>query len=204
MSSRAEQREASEQRLLIVRGSAIELYALVERALCQMLSHLSDTTIQVASITFFRIGAHPRNIILDELMSNKYGRKYKEYWDSIMSMIRHLDQKRNQIVHWHTHINLTDTTAEIALSRPATWHSGKEISEMSITEIEEFIRKCDFVQRSLHMFWNCLEDKFPQSSPTYAAWHGIFLQQAVYPPPDNHPLSRKRIKSPVPPRSSQA
>ena len=183
-----EQRDLAEQRLLISRAKAIQAYASTEQSICSILAHLAHADPHTASIIFYRIGAHPRNVILDELMTKEYARTYRKFWASMMRHVRDLDRIRNMLVHWHTHVELSPPTATVGLSRPATWLSRGEISKLSIGEIDAFARKCDFVARSFNMFHLALMSKLDSSQGKHATWLGIFQKPADYPPKSDHPL----------------
>jgi hypothetical protein len=64
--------KAAERKLKIARANAIQQYADLEQALCELFSYLSDTNPIVAGTIFFRItSAHSRRAILDKLMRKK-------------------------------------------------------------------------------------------------------------------------------------
>jgi len=66
--------KAAERKLKIARANAIQQYADLEQALCELFSYLSDTNPIVAGTIFFRItSAHSRRAILDKLMRKKDG-----------------------------------------------------------------------------------------------------------------------------------
>ena len=203
MPSLNEQRDLAEQRLLISRANAIQAYAGVEQSLCSILSLLAHTDLGAASVIFYRIGSHPRNIILNELFSQEYGNTYEKFWNSMMKHVRDLDGTRNVIVHWHTHIEISPPTATVGLSRPATWFSGKELSKLNIEEIDVFSRKCKFVSRSLNMFGLNLMQKLHSNSDAHSTWLGIFQRPVDYPPQSDHPLFQISQAPQAPPQPSQ-
>jgi len=183
-----QQREEAGQRLWLSRARAIQSYANVEHGLCALLAAFAQTDIHSATVIMFKIGAHPRNAILDDLMDYRYRDEYGTFWRSLMKRVRRLDGVRNNIVHWHEYIGLTATTATVGLSRPATWYSSSGISTMSVSAIDEFSAECGFVGRLLNVFHSHLLGKLKVDDPDDKPWHGVFKEPIAYPPPEAHPL----------------
>jgi hypothetical protein len=190
MPSLNEQREAEGQKLLVARGQAIDAYAGLEKSLSFLLATFAETSLSIASVILFRIGAHPRNLILDELRSTRFGDQYENYYVSLMKLIRQLDQARNQIIHWHTTISLSTDTASVGLSRPSTWFEFKDTAPLTINEINQFTIKCSFVSRSINLFVPLLQGTLQKDPNAHATWHEICQKPIIYPPPKDHPLYR--------------
>jgi hypothetical protein len=93
---------------------------------------------------------------------------------------------------------------DIALMKPAAIPLAFDTSQRAITisELEDFIAKADFVNRSLNMFFLQLRGGFGPQHPMHATWREIFAQPASYPPPDTNPLSRNWKAPESPPQSS--
>lgn len=204
--------------LLIERARAIEGYANIERSLARIFGNLLGTTPQRAAIVFFRItSSHARNIILESLIEERFGSTYRNYWDGIpktptkglFSILKRLDQRRNEIVHWHTvvEMNMTPTGQfdRHHLSPPNFWAWTPEVQEIGPDELREFTAQADFVTRSLNMFDMFASGLLDKNSPEAArTWREIFQQPCTYPPPDTHPLSPNYAAPKNPPQSSEA
>lgn len=171
------------------RAVAIQNYAAIEHSLCFFMAHLMGTSAQVSSIIFFRIiNTKSRNKILEDLIKMKIP-SYLEYWKSMLKLIRKLDTKRNEIVHWTamTHLGPSIT---MTLKPPDFWNRTGD-AEVTISDMREFAETCNFVSRSINMFNIVI---FQGGSSQQESWLQIFQQQVIYPPPDNHLLSPKRPK----------
>lgn len=93
MASLNEQREIFGRRLAMVRSQALDAYSGIEQALCWVMARLANMDIHPASVIYFRIGAHPRNVILDELMKHEHCDAFQPFWDSMMGRVRGLYQR---------------------------------------------------------------------------------------------------------------
>lgn len=185
-------------KLMIARIGAIEGYANVEQSLCSLFSSLLGSPIDRAAIVFFRItNTHSRNFIIESLLAKQHGSKYNPYWygdqkNGLINLIRQLDGKRNEIVHWHTQQNIhfaedSYSTSEL-LVPPNVW-AGSSAS-ISTDDLLEYIAKADFVQRSINMF-NLITINLAPQIPVDVrdTWLQIFAQPVTYPPGNTHPLS---------------
>jgi hypothetical protein len=198
----------NQNQMLLARASAIQAYAALEFSLCILFSLLLGIDIDRAGLVFFRItNTHSRNRILDDLREKKFGESYKSFWNSMMSIVRTLDQRRNEIVHWHV-VQTIDLTlphaqaAKLSLQPPAGWSSGSPAS-IADQELVEFMERCSFASTLLSMFGMVtMQSNFPESSR--APWLQIFEQPVAYPPPDTHPLSPNYKAPEVPPQPSGA
>ena len=179
--------------LLIGRASALQSYAQLELSLAILFSVLLGTTHDLGGLVFFRItNTHARNRILDDLVTKRHGVSYNKFWKSAISLVRALDQRRNEIVHWHmiNNINLDleeKEASSLSLSPPTGWAIGSS-AKLSELDLTEFIKKCDFVSRLITMFMLVVSGQMP-AAEIQGIWHDIFQQQVVYPSPDSHPLS---------------
>src|SRR5262249_40387728 len=138
---------------------------------------------------------HSRNRILDDLMTKRHGTSYEKFWNSSISLVRTIDQRRNEIVHWHVvnNVNLdSDTPHELASSlslNPPTGWLTRSPAKLNELDLQEFNLKCDYVSRSINMFALFISGQLSDPNPALP-WRDIFQQPIVYPPPDSHPLSR--------------
>jgi len=181
------QRAKSENELLLARAKAIQGYATVEQSLCSLFAHLMGAPPDLAGIVFFRIvNSRSRNAILEGLLKRRAPHQYRAYWESLLKEINFTDQQRNEIVHWHTAVNVGQTV-ELRLIPPNFWIMTESTPYYTAAKLLEFEAKCDFLSRSMNMFYLLLRIDFPLDSRK--AWHEICLQELTYPPPDTHPLS---------------
>ena len=182
---------------LILRGKAIQKYAELEHSLGSLYAFLMGVPPEIAGITFFKIqNTRSRTAILDKLLKRKCGNTYNVFWNPLGKLLGELDQKRNEIVHWGTIVEIVlgaqDGTQELVLMPSNLWDHKLE-PRINGEDLYAFIVKCDFIQRSVNVFEAVISSPriLPDGStfPVSDAWRDICLQPITYPPPDTHPLS---------------
>lgn len=202
---------------LAARSNAIESYAQVEQALCEVFAYLLGTQSDLAGIVFYRItNAHSRNSIIETLLEKKHKTRFEHYWSGIpgtphkkalLTLIRQLDSSRNEIVHWHVlkevFVDGGAWTSELKLMRPHAWAFDTEAQTITLANMRAFSEKAEFVSRSLTMFRMFVGGTLRSDAPDWQAWHDIFQQPCTYPPSDSHPLAPKPSAPQTPPESSQ-
>jgi hypothetical protein len=180
----------------------------LEAALSRLLSVLLGTTLAKASIVFFSLlNTRARNEVFETLITATHGDRYNTYWNGqpgsprvprvsgLLALIRQLDDERNRLVHWQTVQSVSrnpdgSTHAFEQLMKPDFWFREPRATPMAIqiADLEAFIRKADFVTRSIVMFRGFTgDDRFPDEAKR--TWSQIFQEPVPYPPPDAHPLS---------------
>ena len=187
--------DAGAEKLITIRGYAINAYAGVEAQLNNLFSWLLDTHQDVSSLIFYRVAnTRSRNAMMQDLIKRKCGDTYKVYWASMFKFISKLDRKRNEIVHWH--FGALDPTAIMpALANPKSGFGLTGEPIVTMAEIDDFIRKCDFVSQSLGVFWMIQGGGLTLTADDGEhTWRGTFLLSVVYPPPEAHPLHRMMQK----------
>ena len=190
--------QGEHEKLLIARSVAIEAYASMESALCTLLARLLGTTNDTASIVFFRItNAHSRNTIIETLIQHSHGEKFDTYFHGtagqpgvkrtpgLLSAVRQLDERRNQIVHWHRR----DSGERTDLVPAYYWARDTEAEPIKADDLYAFAEKADFVMRSLMMFIHYTKPKWPFSDDEHRTWTQIFQRPGLYPPSSDHPLA---------------
>ena len=201
-------------KLQIARAVAIEEYAKVEQSLSWLFAGLLGTTRDKAGVVFFRLtNTHSRNSIIESLLQKNHGLIYRTYWSGtqqhggLFTLLRQLDSRRNEIVHWHVVMSVGGDPAKTSesLHPPNFWNRTPTTQSIGLAELEDFTLKADFVGRSINMFTAFTD---PSMNPHFAAdnsaaWQGIFEQPITYPPPDTHPLSRQNVVPGIPRPSSQ-
>jgi hypothetical protein len=193
-------RPENEVEFLLCRALAIDAYAGVEQSLNGLFAHLLGAKADLAAIVFFRLTQTSRNHIIESLLTKRHGRKFYTYWFGVpetrdkrglMHLIRSLDSRRNDIVHWHAVVDVTteDDKAKglVKLGYPNFWAMSSQSPSLGVAELQAFATKADFVARSINMFYVVTSDMFPQVDKS--EWKEIFQQPSTYPPLDTHPLS---------------
>ncbi len=200
------------------RGKAIQAYAGIEFNLSMLFSGLLQTPIEYGGIVFFRLtNTSSRNSIFETLLKKRYGDQYHAFWHGIpntpnkkglFTLIRQLDQRRNEIVHWHTvnHIHLGENgeqTSYLDMAPPTAWAFKTEQPKLGVAELQEFCAMADFVARSVGSFFAFTSGVVLVDAPSAKTWRDILQQPCIYPPPEDHPLSRNHIEPENPPEPSQ-
>jgi hypothetical protein len=162
----------------------------LERSLSLIFAKWLGTGVDVAGLVSFRItNTHARNRILDDLKKKQLRDRYNLVWNSLLSLIRSTDQRRNEIVHWHV-INNIDLSlphpdaSTLSLMPPTGWGIPPSPS-LNEVELVEFINKCRMLSRAVVLF-SMVDETPPRLS---GAWLEIFQKPIPYPLPDDYPLS---------------
>jgi hypothetical protein len=197
--------ESQEQALRTARAHAIEAYARIESELCYVLSALLGTRHDTASIVFFKItSARARNDIIVDLLEHIHQDQFDLYWHGqpgggskkrvpgMLTLLNQLDQRRNEIVHWHI-VGNSFAGPDGQLKRwddlrPAFFWARSNATPISESELREFSVKADFVERSLSVFWKFVRHPQKFKPAELAIWQQMFQQPATYPPSKDHPL----------------
>ena len=193
------------EQLRIARAFAIENYASVEHVLCQIFSHLLGTPIKTGALVFFKIAsARARNTIISDLLRKEHERTYDLFWhgkkdgqnDSggLFKLIRQLDHKRNEIIHWTFMSNINanssgNVTHSTHLSPPSSIYQWPFDTKIGREELEEFSDRAVFVAIVASMFNAAVLSSLAMPKELRESWKQICQQSVIYPPPNNHPLS---------------
>lgn len=201
----------NETPFLVERARAINGYATVEQAVSNLFADLLGTSYELGGIVFFRItNASARNAIIETLLKKKYGATFDAFWSGVpntphrkglFTLIRQLDQRRNEIVHWTT-VTQIGTTQTLVLMRPVFW-AFQEAAPQSITtdDMAEFTAKASFTARAINMFSVFARGALDDHPDLRQTWHDICQRPCIYPPPADHPLSLTPPESEIPPQS---
>jgi hypothetical protein len=200
-------RIAAEDRFWAMRGHAAQSYAGLEQSLCNLFAILSDTAPEVAGIIFFRIAsADARNKIIEKLFRRKFGDNFSLFRNSLLTLLRPINQKRNEIVHWSAVSSISggdesgNYSVRVSLRPPGFAYNLENSEEIDTEDLLQFMAKCSFFTRLLSIFSIIARDQMPEDDKK--SWLDIFRQPIVYPPPVGHPLSLKQQAPETPPRSS--
>lgn len=186
----------------LLRGAAINAYANVEGSLSMLLSGLIGAEPDVGAIIFYKItNTSSRNQIIDELLTKRFADRFEHYWYGIpktphkkglSNLVKELDTERNKIVHWHTvtHVEMGTQPHRhtISLTKPNFFQHSAE-NTMGNSDLSAFIKKADFVGRSINMFaLHAIHQPRLDYPSLPDPWPEIFRQPCVYPPSSTHPL----------------
>jgi hypothetical protein len=123
-------REVAEDEFWAIRGKAINGYADLEQSLCQLFAFLGGIERDIVGIIFFKITSYQRNSILDRLFKKKFGDQYSLFRNSLTAQLKPIDIARNEIVHWHTEVQIRSATEfEVVLRPPNFWDMNEDTSQ---------------------------------------------------------------------------
>ncbi len=172
--------------LWVIRGQAINAYAMLENALCFLFEPLvPGMHIPVAATIFHKF----RNLrdatdVLGKLLMSKHGDKYKVFWKSFSNKIDNLMGKRNNIVHWHVGKDANHT--DLHLVQPDRWLDIPGKTPLSTSDLLAFIDKCNWAITLCMRFSAILgppEVLAFLGEEQWQPWRDIFQQEVAYPPP---------------------
>lgn len=189
--------------LCTARGIAMNAYAGIEQHLAALLATFGQMPEDVAFTILYRIvNSRSRLEILDKLKKRKIGGEYALFWNSLIAEIKKIDQRRNELAHWHADVQLESgyrpNVSRVVLKPPSYGYGGE--AELTIEKCEDFAHHCAIIADTMNMFWAAMEKRPP---PTDALLD-IFQRPIVYPLLEGDPLSLTLEKLYSPPRSSQA
>lgn len=198
------QQFANQHPMEAVRGHAIVVYAEFEQCLCRLFAHLGNVEYAVAGIIFFQISSTKTiYVIIDRLIRKRFGSTYNVFWNQCLKDMRAISHTRNKIVHWINSPDISEPnidgtrTVSAALSPPAMWEVGPGQDKLYMSQIVEFIQKCEVYSRVCNLFTLCVVlGEVPLPSPN------IFLEPLTYPPREDHPLFPTLPTHDNPPQSS--
>lgn len=178
-----------------VRAKAIQSYASLEQSLCGLLASLGNIEPEVAGIIFFKISStDSRNKILEKLFKRRHQGQYNLFINSLISQLRPIDLKRNEIVHWNTAQTISGPAPSdwsLSLIPPNFWTHGENSPSIGIDDLVTFANKCSFYTRLINMLSLVLDPRHQESVASIRdTWLKIFAQPITYPPQATHPLSQ--------------
>jgi hypothetical protein len=187
-------RYPADVRLRLARADAIESYSSLELTLCSLFAILLGTKADLGGIVFFKITAtRSRNSIIETLIKRKYGTEFNAYWNSVIKIIGQLDNKRNEVIHWYSGMNLNFardgriSSATAMLVPPNLWDRKRGSPKLTEKTLNDFTLKCEFAEAAILSFLLYGKGRRIRRKPR-AAWRDIFRQPLAYPPPDKHPI----------------
>ena len=187
--------QLSRYELQIARGVALDAYSDFEQILMEVFAHLIGANLKYGGIVFFRLTNTGMRIkILEKLIDAKHGTQFDQYWhgiqkqDGLFDLIRQLDQRRNEIVHWKAVGTLP--SHEFSLRPPNLWSGKKNVKSLSIDDVYEFVAKVDCLRHYAGNFnWWTTRRKEGEPLPAkFVPWRDIFSQPPSFPPSQDHPL----------------
>lgn len=182
--------------LQAARGPALDAYGVLEQSLLILFCRLLGTPLGPGGIVFFRlINSGLRNRTIEELIAREYGTQFDPFWygterpavTGLMKIIKQVDQRRNEIVHWHPQYE--HETKRYYLTPPNFWDGNKNRPRIYLADLYEFSAKARFAASLVGKFkWRIVHWKHDDTSDHARAWQGIFEQPVPYPPGPDHPL----------------
>lgn len=179
-----------QNKLWALRGHSINTYASLEHALSYLMSEFSGLPKDVANLIFFSVvNTQTRLRILNELQTKKYGAKLSSFWASLEKHLIKLTGTRNDIVHWTIVGSYHGNSKQKLVLRPPDYGTphGKS-KELTSNDLEQFIRKCYFVERHCRWLEIWLRDNDFREKKEGKVWEEIFSRPITYPPNKTHPL----------------
>lgn len=191
--------KAAQDELWAIRGQAIQSYATLEQALCNVFSLTADLRRDIGGIIFFRIVNTPaRDAILEDLLKIKFGGRFNLFWHSVLKELKDISRKRNEIVHWNAISNIGadatgEPTVEVFLRPPKSWGYDPAAPVVKTPDLKAFMAKCDFYTKACNAFYFIMKPPAPGdvviSESERQPWLGLFQHPLPYPPPSTHLLS---------------
>ena len=179
-----------------VRGKAIQAYASLEQSLFIAFSKLSGMSEDAAGVIFFKIAsAHVRNGIIKELIHRRHHDRFTPFVNSYFKELTRIDERRNQIVHWNVANNIGQVDGKVrsivtlSLIPPNFWMRGGKMTHLTMSDLVEFMAKCDVFSRLLSMFVLSTNGLMP--SDLSKPWIDLFQNPLTYPLPPDHPFLKK-------------
>ena len=190
-------RRAGEHELWAARGRAIQGYAGLEEALCQLFASCADLRYDVAVTIYHKLNSKPQRDVLRDLLKLKFSNTYDLFWKSAFKYLESLATKRNHIVHWSALavINVDgdgSTTADVHL-KPANQmpHQFNDGDRLTADDMKAFEAQCDFWAQLIHIFTKTNGARLDAEADfDKAAWVSVFTHALTYPPAENHPQIR--------------
>lgn len=184
----------------IWRAHAINSYAHVEQSLAQCISDLIGSDPVVGFTVFYQVSnARSRLRIFEKLIEHRHKDSYDVFLhgrpgtkdkSGLLGLLNSLDQRRNEIVHWHVLQEITGDgetmRSTLVLAPPAFW-SGMAAERRTTADMQEFSRKATFTSRILNMF-NVFNSKAIRPEGWDDKWSPVFREPCSYPPSESHPL----------------
>lgn len=184
-------------------GACVEAYSRVENVQTHVLAQILKINHWSAAIIFNSVqNVRSRNEMIQGLLWQSYGKKFKPYWAKCSVFLFKLSIFRNAVVHWHPHIQIvagqqtTDYKSENVMGNPMP---GKAHRSLTIRDFPLFTADCRYIEAELRDFLRYLQ-VIPKTEPLLDKYQQptIRLNQADLQLPQK-PKAQKR-----PPESSPA
>jgi hypothetical protein len=182
-----------------LRGKAIDAYAKLDSSLFILFVMLGEIRWDIAGVIYHNIiDTRTRGRILSKLMRKKYKDQYRIFWRSLERGVARITEARNKIVHHvvgHMQNPVTKQFAPVLIYGDVSNFNIKDQPPIDISQIEAFVKECDFYHRLINMFYTSLTPTIDSvwDEATRQSWREIFQQPIVYPPPNNHPLFQNSV-----------
>lgn len=179
-------------------GKAIQGYAQIENALCGLWAQLTGMSFEDAALIFYKnTSSAARGATTEKLIHRKLGNDYNPFWNPFLLALRTIDNRRNEIAHWLSAINMgigTDriVRAGVMLVHPASTAVNASVGPAVTTEnMAEFQERCSEHARLVIMFQQATKKDSELLQAQIDTWRDTFRQPFVYPLPEAHPLNQQ-------------
>jgi len=180
------------------RGRALDTFAKLESTLCWVLAEVGNLEFKIASTIFYsNIFFQPRIEIISAIIESAYGNRFKIFWTSTCKILNSLNKQRNKIVHWHSYPVYEKNknsdkkdfeNTKFILIHPIIKGPDDKLSELSSHNIEEFIKKTQYVTQVLNRFRHCFDKTVPILTKQEIK---LFSENELkYPPDKNDPFKK--------------
>ena len=186
-------KRAGEHELWAARGRAIQGYAGLEEALCQLFAFCADLRYDVALTIYHKLNGKPQRDVIRDLLKLKFNGAYDLFWKSAFKYLESLATKRNHIVHWSALAVISvdgdgSTTADVHL-KPASQmpHQFTDDDRLTTEDMKAFEAQCDFWAQLILIFTQMNGAELDaEVDCDKAAWVSIFTHPLTYPPAEDH------------------
>lgn len=180
------------------RGKAIQGYAQIENALSSLWAQLTGMSLEDSALIFYKnTSAGSRSATTEKLLHKRYGNQYNPFWNPFLIALRTIDNRRNQIAHWLSAVNVgigadRIIRAGVTLVPPASFAAqAAEGPTVTTQEMQEFQERCSECARLITMFQQATKPNLELTPALLQTWLDIFRQPFVYPLPAGHPLNQR-------------
>jgi hypothetical protein len=160
---------------------------------------LLKTEARLAAHVFYRLGAQPRNRMLEALLTETFKDQYDAFLfgtndsntTSLFRLIRNLDERRHQLAHWavvaFSYPKEQKDKNGLYLVKPEHWASKNEPTKITADDMLEFSDRGAFVAKSVGRFYHYVVNPPPPPTiqgpdPERDAWLVKFSQPIPGPP----------------------
>jgi hypothetical protein len=180
------------------RGKAIQGYAQIENALSSLWALLTGMSVEDSALIFYKnASAGSRSATTEKLLHKKFGNQYNLFWNAFFLTLRTIDNRRNEIAHWLSAVNMgigndRIVRAGVMLVPPASFFPQAAVGPSVTTQdMQEFQERCEECARLITMCQQATKPNPEFPAALLQTWLETFRQPFVYPLPAQHPLNQQ-------------